>query len=172
MKNLLHTKTRRRTKFNKIKLYVAIAVILSISLYIIIRGTMDFSREIFNMAAEAPTHAVAVAKEKSSTSVHVPTEHEQIVAYIKEVFGSDSDKAFKLLSCENHALNPKALNDNTSWGGIGQDLGIFQINTVWQGVSNKAFLYNWRINIDIAHDIYVRDGKQFKLWTCGRKLGI
>jgi len=103
---------------------------------------------------------------------HPVTEHDQIIAYIKEVFGQDADKAFELLNCENHALNPFALNDNEAWGGVGKDYGIFQINNKWQGVTNEAFLYDWKINILIAHNIYTRDGNTFKLWTCGRKLGI
>ena len=129
--------------------------------------------ETFNGVAYAPTKLVSpLAYAASPSAKLVPSEHDQIASYIKEVFGKDSDKAFKLLSCENSALNPKALNDNTTWGGVGKDYGVFQINNKWQGVSNEAFLYDWRTNIDMAYSIYSRDGYSFKLWTCGRKLGI
>jgi hypothetical protein len=69
---------------------------------------------------------------------------------------------------ENKALNPNAVNDNTTWGGVGQDIGVFQINTDWQGVTNKAFLTDPVINIRIAYNIFVRSGYSFKLWTCGK----
>jgi len=101
---------------------------------------------------------------------HTP-EQEQIISYIKEVFGKDQDKAFKLLSCENKSLNPKAVNDNTTWGGVGRDWGIFQINDTWQAVQPK-FLKNWKINIQIAKQLFDENGKKFNLWTCGRNFGI
>lgn len=91
---------------------------------------------------------------------------------IRSVFGKHADKALLLLSCENRSLNPKAVNDNTTWGGVGQDIGIFQINTKWQGVSNRAFLEDPSINIRIAYNIFVRSGYSFKLWACAEKVGL
>lgn len=99
--------------------------------------------------------------------------------YIKYVFGKDSDKAFLLLKgngtkdacAENRYLNPKAKNDNTEWGGRGIDWGVFQINDSWQGV-NPKFLLNWKVNIEVAHQLYVENGNSFKLWTCGKVYGI
>lgn len=100
------------------------------------------------------------------------SEHQQIVEYITQVFGKDAPKAFRLLECENRSLNPLAVHDNEKWGqGIGQDIGVFQINNYWQGVQNK-FLKNWKVNIEIAHQLFVENDNSFKLWTCGRKLGI
>lgn len=97
------------------------------------------------------------------------SEQEQIVMYIREVFGADSDKAFKLLSCENKRLNPNAININTD-SHRSRDLGVFQINEYWQRTQGK-FLLNWKINIEVAHQLYVENG-DFHLWTCGRKFGI
>jgi hypothetical protein len=103
------------------------------------------------------------------------TEHEKIINEIIRVFGKDSDKAFKLLTdpkChENGKLNPLAVNDNTTWGGVGRDIGVFQISTVYQRVQEK-FLYNYVTNIQIAHDLYVENHNHFNLWTCGKVLGI
>ena len=105
------------------------------------------------------------------------SEHDQIVAYIKKVFGKDADKAFRLLKgsgkCggENGSFNPLALNDNTKWGGRGKDWGVFQINDSWQGV-NPKFLKNWKVNVEIAHQLFVENGHKFNLWTGGKCQGI
>jgi hypothetical protein len=106
------------------------------------------------------------------TPIAVPDGREAIVAYIREVFGEHSDKALLLLTCENSELNPEAVNGfgNSPEGSL--DIGLFQINNYWQGVSNQAFLRDYKINTLIAWNIYSRDGYSFKLWTCGRKLGI
>jgi len=102
-------------------------------------------------------------------------EPETVEEYIKYVFGEDYPKAMLLLKgdgspnacAENRTLNPKALNDNTTWGGRGKDWGVFQINDSWQGVQSK-FLLNYKINIQIAHQLFEENGKSFKLWTCGK----
>lgn len=97
-------------------------------------------------------------------------EKRQIVAYIKEVFGNDADTAFKLLSCENASLNPNAVNTAGNSPAGSRDTGVFQINEYWQKTQYK-FLLNWKVNVEIAHQIY-KDNGSFDRWTCGRKLGI
>lgn len=105
------------------------------------------------------------------------SEHDQIAHYITEVFGSDAPKAFQLLrgngkcSGENGNLDPNAVNDNTTWGGIGQDIGVFQISNKWQGVQDK-FLKNWHINVQIAYQLFIENHKHFNLWTSGRCQGL
>lgn len=89
---------------------------------------------------------------------------------IRLVFGEHADDALKVLKCENASLNPKAKNDNRPIGGKGFDVGIFQINDHWQGVSNHRFLEDPSINIRIAWNIYKTNGYSFERWTCGRKL--
>lgn len=94
---------------------------------------------------------------------------------IREVFGTHADKALKLLTCENSSHNPDAKNyNNDDVQSI--DYGIFQINDHWQGIRHKGkaeqFLLDPSINIRIAWRIYQDDGYSFKLWTCGRKLGL
>lgn len=101
----------------------------------------------------------------------VPNEKDEITSYIKEVFGKDSDKAFKLLSCENKSLSPDAVNTAGNFPEGSRDIGIFQENEFWQGVQGK-FLFNWKINIQIAHQLYTENGNSFKLWSCGRRLSI
>lgn len=101
------------------------------------------------------------------------TQEDLIKQEIKDVFGVHANKAFKLLSCENGKLNPLAVHDNEKWGqGKGKDWGIFQINDHWQGVSNKSFLTDWKINIRMAWNIYSRDHNSFKLWACSKKVGV
>lgn len=131
------------------------------------------------MAAEsyrtATISATATPTIKVSTPSATPTitEHDQIANYIKEVFGADSQKAFKLLSCENGKLNPKAVNNNKDKDGniTSSDYGLFQVNEFWQK-TQKKFLLNYRINTQIAYQLFIENNKQFNLWTCGRKLGI
>lgn len=98
------------------------------------------------------------------------TEREQIELYIKQVFGKDSDKAFKVLKCENSSLNPNAVNTAGNYPAGSKDIGVFQINDHWQAVQGK-FLKNWKVNIEIAYQIFKENG-DFHLWTCGRRLGI
>jgi len=90
---------------------------------------------------------------------------------IKQVFGNDADKAFKLLSCENGRLNPNAVNTAGNYPAGSRDIGVFQVNEYWQKV-NAKFLFNPAINIRIAYQIYKDDGYSFHMWTCGRKLGL
>lgn len=110
------------------------------------------------------------------------SEQEQIRQEIKEVFGKHYNRAILLLQgdpsnpkCprgENHEFDPNAVNDNTKWGGLGRDWGVFQINDYWQGVTNTAFLTDYKINIRLAYSIFERSNYTFKMWTCGKVLGI
>jgi hypothetical protein len=85
------------------------------------------------------------------------------------VFGTHYAKARRLLACENRALDPYAVHVNQDGS---RDIGVFQINTYWQGVTNEAFLTDYRINIRMAWNIYERSGHTFSRWSCGRTLGI
>ncbi len=172
MKNLLVKKpSKLKLIIKRWKLWFSVAIIVSVIVYIMVLGTLQFARQLFTFSLADSSIAHAQVAGESAKLKPIPTRHQMIKEYINSVFGTDAPKAMLLLSCENKGLNPLAVNDNTTWGGVGQDIGIFQINTIWQGVSNKAFLYDWKINVDIAHNIYERDGS-FKLWTCGRKLSI
>jgi ABC-type transporter Mla maintaining outer membrane lipid asymmetry permease subunit MlaE len=187
VRNLLHEPIRVSKSEQRVADFIAkfIVIILAIIFYIlklIVKLLNKFKKIIYKTTLmgiivfflTAFFMPVVYSPKANAQVPHygTQTEHDQIANYIIEVFGDDAPKAFRLLECENHALNPNAVNDNTTWGGIGQDIGVFQINTVWQGVSNKAFLYDWRTNVDMAHNIYIRDGSSFKLWTCGKHLGI
>jgi hypothetical protein len=121
-------------------------------------------------AQEAPTiNATASATLKEV--VYPPVEE-----YIRLTFGVYADKAMRLLTdpaChENLYLDPKAVNDNTSWGGIGRDRGIFQISDVYHPGVSDACAFDYKCNIDYAYRMFVNDNYTFKRWTCGRELGI
>lgn len=131
---------------------------------------IPFYEEVKFKPAYAPTVDKAYAK-VLPTATPTPDPKQEIRDYVKEVFGKDADKAFKVLSCENNALNPKAVNTAGNFPEGSRDIGIFQINEYWQDV-NPKFLFNWKTNIHLAHQIYTDSGNSFHLWTCGRKLGV
>lgn len=109
-------------------------------------------------------------------------QQKEIEAYIKTVFGKDSDKAMRLLTdrkChENMSLDPEAVNRNWIAGQKGKysssDHGLFQINDRWQGFNEHSvrFLYDYKINTHIAKRIFDESGGNFSRWTCGKALGI
>ncbi|MCX6705353.1 MAG: hypothetical protein NT162_03405 [Candidatus Woesebacteria bacterium] len=112
--------------------------------------------------------------EPTPTISVVKSEKELIIQEIINVFGEDSDKAFLLLmgkdngSCaENRMLNPRAVNDNSSWGGTGKDRGIFQINDQFHPISDEC-AFDYKCNINYAHRMYLNDNKTFIRWTCGK----
>lgn len=87
--------------------------------------------------------------------------------YVYDKFGDDYPKAFKIIDCESK-WNTKAFNDNTAWGGIGQDRGIWQINNVFHPISDEC-AYDYKCSTDYAYRMYKNDNFNFSRWTCGRK---
>ena len=129
---------------------------------------------------------VATASPKpleSTTVTHKEVVEDTPENYIREVFGEHADKAFLLLkgngekgSCaENRNLDPKAVNDNRTWGGVGRDVNIFQVNDVYHPVVELNLENDWKANIRYAKKMFDNDGQTFsKRWTCGKyynKLG-
>jgi|ERR1035437_10314498 hypothetical protein len=114
---------------------------------------------VLHLVAYAP---YANASEFQYTQKPV-TEHQMIVNEIYTVFGKDAPDAFKVLSCENHALNPNAQNYNNN-GTV--DIGIMQINSV-HNVPGK-YLYDWRTNISVGYQIFKDSG--WGAWTCSYML--
>ena len=104
-----------------------------------------------------------------------PQEGLTIDDYIKQVFGQDTAKAMTLLSCENPSHDPNAVNTLGNYPPGSRDIGVFQINEFWQGVNGK-FLFNWKVNIEVAKQLFDENGGHFwgpqTTWTCGRKLGV
>ena len=97
-----------------------------------------------------------------------PTIPTDIVGYINYKFGEHSEEAFKVLSCENKALNPKAINDNRTWGGVGVDRGYWQINDVYHPHVSDWCASDVKCSTDYAYRMFVNDHESFRRWTCGR----
>jgi hypothetical protein len=85
-------------------------------------------------------------------------------AYIHQVFQEHAEKALRLLRCENRSMNVKAVHVNND-ARKSKDVGLFQINEYWQGVQPK-FLLNYKVNTQIAWQLYKENGYSFKLWSC------
>ena len=94
-----------------------------------------------------------------------PQEPQTPREYIRYKFGEHADKAFQIVECES-TWNERAFNDNTTWGGVGQDRGLWQINNAYHPVSD-ACAYDYECATDYAHRMWIRDSKTFTRWTCG-----
>jgi len=110
---------------------------------------------------------VTVPTSSPTTPPAPTTQRQEIENYVREVFGEYADEAFELLECENKNLDPKAVNDNTVWGGLGVDRGIFQINSHFHPLTDEQ-AFDYKQNIDYAWRMFVNDGHTFVRWTCGR----
>lgn len=138
-------------------------------LYLGIYSTIVLCSISGNLAIKMNPTPHIVSPLAHASEVQPVSEHDQIVNYIKVVFGKDANKAFKLLSCENPSLNPRAINHNGTWS---TDWGLFQLNDYYQGITNKDFLFDYKINTNIAYKIYVSWGNKFSAWTCGKLLHL
>lgn len=116
--------------------------------------------------------------EKQAIEPTTISQGSKIEAYIKQKFGRYSTKAFILLQgkgegtcAENRNLDPNAVNNNTIWGGVGRDCGVFQVNDVYHPFSCEQ-LKDYKTNIDYAYRMFVNDNHTFTRWTCGKYYGI
>jgi hypothetical protein len=167
---------KKKTRGFQFKGYKEVAAILIFLLPVIYFGNQVERQKEGNfvspLPADANTRIYVPVTGIPTPTIESPVEpHNAITEEINQVFGNDAPKAFQVLSCENHALNPNAVNTAGNYPVGSRDIGIFQINEYWQGV-NAKFLFNPDINIRMAYQIYKDDGYSFKMWTCGRRLGL
>lgn len=157
----------RRNRHNRRPILTPIILVLALIFFIHTHLLAQPARPIVH----AQTTTRNAAPITTATATPTPSEHDQIVDDIKQVFGSDADTAFQLLTSptchENRSLDPGAVNVNTDGS---RDYSIFQINDRWQGVQGK-FLLNWKVNVLIAKQLFDESGS-FKMWVCGQRLGI
>lgn len=127
------------------------------------------SPELINPLVQIhPVETVEAAKIVPITPPPTLTPKNEIEAYIVQVFGDEAENAFKVLSCENKGLNPKAVNHNRN-GSI--DQGIFQINNIHRnGKAKGKDMFDYRQNIEVAHQIFLEQG--WSPWTCSHKVGV
>jgi len=122
---------------------------------------------------------IVKAKEPSQEIQPTPTpilsEKELILKEIKDVFGEHSEEAMRILTdpeChENLYLDPKAVNDNQVWGGVGVDKGLYQINSFYHPEVSDECAFNYKCNIAYAYKLFKARGN-FSAWTCGKVLGL
>lgn len=135
----------------------------------LVTGIYYFSSKTIVEAEETLPEKIVVVERVVYKEPSTPKE------YIEYKFGEYADNAFKVLQgegcAENRTLNPYAVNDNTTWGGVGRDRGIFQINSIFHPLTD-AEAFDWRINIDYAYRMFVNDNHTFRRWTCGRYFNL
>ena len=124
------------------------------------------------------TTSTPTQQPKSITVSH-SSDLSEVEEYIWEVFGDYTPKAMLLLKgqgagtcAENRNLDPKAVNDNRTWGGVGRDVSIFQVNDVYHPVKELNLENDWKANVRYAYRMFQNDNYSFKRWTCGRVWGI
>lgn len=177
----LNSKAKIQIAIGGVILYAMLLTILVVTNFI---NTHDFRSPFivrFELKPQSPwTDKVIspLASQSAKVFIQVSAAEKEVIETdpvrkeIREVFGEHADKAFLVLSCENNALNPEAVNTAGNYPVGSKDIGIFQINNHWQNIGNENFLKDPSINIRIAWNIFKRDGYSFKLWTCGRKYGV
>lgn len=158
--------TQDRTVTN---IFVAIMLTTFISGFSMAREIPDTKAQDIQVVVPTPT------EEPKLITVVQENDLDTVEGYIRYKFGEHADKAFLLLQgkecAENRSLNPKAVNDNTTWGGVGRDRGIFQINSVFHPLTDEQ-AFDWKQNIDYAFRMFANDNYSFKRWTCGKFYGI
>ena len=83
---------------------------------------------------------------------------DNIPTYIRHVFGDKADEALKIVGCESK-FNPKAIGDG------GKSIGLFQIHTTWHKIEPR-FLKNFKINTQVAYQLFKESGNSWNLWSC------
>ncbi len=98
------------------------------------------------------------------------TQKQKILHYLVEKFGDRSADAITMINtCENHALNPHAINkgnNNGTW-----DVGVMQINVDPSNTAEVDRLQDYAYNIDQGYKKYHAHGDTFYLWSCGDRAG-
>ncbi len=135
------------------------------------------SKTIPVSSPDATTNNNSTKGLEPTTQSDSPMFDSEVEAYIYKVFGEDGyNKAMLLLKgngpdtcAENRGLSPEAINDNTTWGGVGRDWSIFQVNDVYHPVTELNLHTDWKANVRYAKRMYDNDGQTFgKRWTCGK----
>ena len=126
--------------------------------------------------ADEPVELTVASPTALPTPLPIP---DDIVGYINYKFGDRASDALLVLqgngpgSCaENRHLDPKAVNDNRTWGGLGRDRGIFQISDYYHPGVSDVCAFDFKCNIDYAYRMFVNDHNSFSRWTCGKFYGV
>lgn len=124
------------------------------------------------------TEGESPVEQTKITKLEIIEDEDTIEGYIRQKFGNGADDALVVLqgtgegSCaENRHLDPQAVNDNTTWGGVGQDVGYWQINNVYHPTVTEECAKDVKCSTDYAYKLYKERG-DFSAWTCGRRYGL
>lgn len=161
-------KIRRRSKREDAILLALCVISLGIMIYLAIAGLLNYGAEASYVSPVASSSASLI---ESPSPTLTPEPSGDVADMIRKTFGTHADKAFALLQCENASLNPKAVNTAGNTPAGSRDIGVFQINEFHQGVHSK-FLFDPQTNVQIAWQIYRDSGYSFRMWSCGKRLGI
>lgn len=152
-------------------------------LIVILMGVIFYTLGVGFQSLFAPRYVYAqtsiIAPSPTPIIENPTTEQEEIIAYVKEVFGRDSDKALSLLKgtdkChgENPSLRVDAVHVNND---SSKDYGLFQWNDYWNGfnkpVNNARYLFDYKIATNLTYRKFINDGHSFREWTSGKCQGI
>ena len=123
----------------------------------------------------APLPAAAIAPTVTAAAID-GGDRPQCPAVIVATFGEHAPAACAIAWCESR-YNPLASGD----GGV--SLGLFQVNTGWQGAAGPRgwaswagiepeALYDPAANAAVARRIWAYSGFTWRAWTCAAKVGL
>jgi len=162
-------RTKTHYKYEQPVMLVILIILLGVLVYAAISGLLN-TKPAVTEANASYISPVATASATPTPTVTVEPSGD-VADMIRKTFGIHADKAFALLACENATLNPRAVNTAGNVPAGSRDIGVFQINSYWQGVHEK-FLFDPQTNVQLAWQIYRDSGYSFKMWSCGKRLGI
>ncbi len=121
------------------------------------------ARICYKIELPEPKVEVATSPQPVSTPVAQSYENGDVEKLIREVFGSDADRALEIAYCES-GLNPQAIGDtNTQYPSY----GVFQIRGL-PGRPSAQELLNANFNVNYAHEMFESQGN-WSAWTCSRR---
>lgn len=145
-------------------IFIAIMLTTIIAGYDIARGNekLEVKAQEVQVVISTPT-----STPEATTKAHTLVFDNPVRQYVYDKFGDDFNRAFDIIDCESK-WNTKAHNDNTTWGGVGQDRGLWQINNKYHPINDEC-AYDYKCATDYAYRMYKNDNYQFNRWTCGSK---
>ena len=105
----------------------------------------------------------APSVQSEPTPVAKNYENSDVERLIREVFGSDANRALEIAFCES-GLNPQAVGDTNL---NPSSYGVFQIRAFVNRPPVEDLL-DARKNIEFAHQMFEQQGN-WSAWTCSRK---
>ena len=112
---------------------------------------------------EQPKVEEAISPQPEPTPIVKNYENGDVERLIREVFGSDANRALEIAFCES-GLNPSAVGDTNL---NPSSYGVFQIRAFVNRPPVEDLL-DARKNIEFAHQMFEQQGN-WSAWTCSRR---